>query len=114
MTGRKHGELIAPVEKERIGRNHERTCSEFQRNNSENGIERVWWSHSGHGAANRCDGAAITKSLDMVSALGLVGFASKAMTVAVGVSSRSNSNCFASMTEATRLMPVILPPGRFS
>ena len=44
---------------------------------------------------------------------GLAGFASRAMSVAEGMSSRNNSNCFGPTSTPKEATPVILPPGRF-
>jgi hypothetical protein len=52
------------------------------------------------------------RCLDRVSARGAVGFMSMAATVAVGASSWSNSNRFATKSAFSKLTPVRLPPGR--
>ena len=56
--------------------------------------------------------AAFCTSSMSVSALGLVGFTSMAMSRAFGTISRSSANFFASNSDVNRLAPVTLPPGR--
>lgn len=56
---------------------------------------------------------AACESLDWVSTLGLVGLTSKAMMVALGTESCSNSTSFGPSSTLNKVAPVILPPGRF-
>jgi hypothetical protein len=54
----------------------------------------------------------LSLSLDMAPALGLAGFASPAMMIAVGTASCSSSTRFAHASTFKFLMPVTLPLGR--
>src|SRR5439155_6976638 len=56
--------------------------------------------------------AADCASLNVVSKLGPVGLASTATRVAVGTSSRTSPNRFATNSALKKLIPVRLPPGR--
>ena len=110
---RQLAELFAPAREKWIAADHERACPQL-----------------GHGRKDRIEIAISCRMQDMelqpegagrrlhvsrlsVSAAGVVGFTSRAMTVAVGISSCISSSRFGPISTSKMLTPVRLPPGRF-
>ena len=113
MADGQRGKLLAPASEKWIGADHERACPQLGQGRKDR-IEIAFGARmQDMELAARGRGPPPARSLDRVSAAGLVGLTSRAMTVALGINSCISSSRFGPISTFKMLTPVRLPPGRF-